>query len=296
MSDRSDHAPGGTPALLAVTGATGGLGGRVAARLAAAGARQRLVVRDPARAPSAGAAEVAVATYSNGPAMRAALEGVDTLFLVSGAEAPDRVAQHVTAIDAAVDAGVRRIVYTSFLRAAPDATFTLARDHWATEQHIRSTGVAHTFLRNSLYVDFLPSMVTDGAIAGPAGEGRVAMVARDDIADVAAAVLTQPGEHDGRTYDVTGPEALTLAEVAAELSRATGRPVVYRPETLSQARASRAHYGAPDYVVEGWISTYAAIATGELAVVSDAVARVAGHPPVTVRDYLAAWAGSAGDS
>jgi NAD(P)H dehydrogenase (quinone) len=103
---------------------------------------------------------------------------------------------------------------------------------------------------------------------------------------VAAAALREPG-HDGRTYDLTGPAALTMAEVAEEILRAAGRPVSYQIETLPQAYESRAHYGAPDWEVAGWVSTYAAIATGELAAVSDAVETVAGHPPMSFARFLA---------
>src|SRR5919107_3702181 len=134
MSDRS----------IAVTGATGTLGGRVAERLAGTdGVRLRLVVRDASRAPDLPGAEV-VATpggYSDGAGFAAALAGVDTLYLVSAAEAEDRVRQHLTAVEAAAAAGVRRIVYTSFVGAGnEDATFTLVRHHGATERAIAATG------------------------------------------------------------------------------------------------------------------------------------------------------------
>src|SRR3954452_10467394 len=133
--------------------------------------------------------------------------------MVSTAEAVDRRDQHRTFIRAAADAGVRRLVYTSFAGAAPHATFTLARDHWATEQHIRDSGLEWTFLRDNLYADFLPFMVgDDGVIRGPAGDGRAAVVAQDDIADAAIAVLRDPTRHAGQTYNLTGPEALTLAD------------------------------------------------------------------------------------
>ena len=161
--------------------------------------------------------------------MRAALSDIETLLLVSASESEDRIARHLSAVDAAVAAGVRRIVYISFVGAAAEATFTLARHHWRTEQHIRSTGIAFTFLRDNLYQDVLPYFVgADGVIRGPAGNGRVGFVARDDIADVAVAVLLDgSGESDGQTYDLTGPQALTLHEVAAALSRASGREVSY---------------------------------------------------------------------
>jgi NAD(P)H dehydrogenase (quinone) len=273
-------------ATVAVTGVTGGLGGRVARRLADGGVAQRLVVRDPARAPELPGAEVVRAAYGDGEAMRRALDGVDTLLLVSASEAVDRVRLHTGAVDAAVAAGVRRIVYVSFLACSPDATFTFARDHWHTEEHLRASGVRHTFLRDSLYLDVFPLFAGgDGVIRGPAGDGRVAAVARDDIADVAVAVLLGDG-HDGRTYDLTGPAAFTLQQAAEELSRASGRAVTYHAETLDEAYASRAGYGAPHWEVTGWVTTYAAIAAGELDLVSDAVATVAARPPMDLAEFL----------
>jgi uncharacterized protein YbjT (DUF2867 family) len=113
----------------------------------------------------------------------------------------------------------------------------------------------------------------------------VAAVARDDIADVATAVLLGGG-HEGRSYDLTGPQALTLAEAAEELSRAAGRPIHYQAETLEEAYASRASFGAPGWEVDGWVTTYVAIANGDLEQVSGDVAAVAGHPPVRLAEFL----------
>jgi uncharacterized protein YbjT (DUF2867 family) len=260
----------------------------VANRLADAGIAQRLILRDPTRAPRLDAADVVRAEYGDGAAARRALDGVTILFMVSGAEAPDRVDQHRSFVDAAVAAGVEHLVYVSFYGAAPDATFTLARDHWATEEHIRATGLRWTFLRDNLYMDFIPAMVgADGTLRGPAGDGRVAAVAQDDIADVAAAVLGRPSTHEGATYDLTGPEALSLVEIAETLSRAAGRTVRYVPETIDEAYASRATYGAPDWQVDAWVSTYTAIAAGEVSGVSDVVDRIAGHAPTSLHALLA---------
>jgi NAD(P)H dehydrogenase (quinone) len=276
------------PSLIAVTGSTGHLGGHVAARLAAAGARQRLVVRDAGRAPELGRAEVAVASYDDVGAMTAALTGADTLLLVSAAEHPERLKQHYNAVDAAAAAGVRRVVYTSFVGAGPDSTFVLGRQHWLTEQRLRESGVTWTFLRDQYYLDFVPFFAGDrGVIAGPAGDGVFAPVARVDVADVATAVLLDDsGGHDGATYDVTGGRLASMAEWAAELAEVTGKPVTYVDETEEEAYASRAGYGAPDWEVEGWVTSYQAIAAGEVAVISDTVERLAGHPPTTLRQLL----------
>ncbi|MBT0769555.1 SDR family oxidoreductase [Kineosporia sp. J2-2] len=275
--------------LLGITGSTGRLGGRVARRLAAAGVAQRLLVRDPARAPQLPGAQAQAITYADTPAVRAALTGVSTLFMVSGTESPDRVTAHRGFVDAAVAAGVRHVVYVSFAGAAPDATFTHARDHWHTEQHLRGSGPAFTFLRDNLYADFLPGLAgDDGVIRGPAGDGQVAAVTQDDIAEVAEVVLRDPAAHAGATYDLTGPQALTLDQVAATLTAVTGREVTYHRETMAEARASRAGYGAPDWEVEAWISTYTAIAAGELAQVSSAVADLTGHPATSLEQLLRA--------
>jgi uncharacterized protein YbjT (DUF2867 family) len=203
MTDSTETSPAsvGEPArasspLVAVTGATGAVGGIVALHLSERGVPLRLVVRDAARAPrlDGAEAEVAVATYGDRAASVEALRGVDTLFMVSAAEAPDRVDQHRSFVDAAVEAGVRHVVYTSFAGASADSVFTLGRDHFATEQHIRESGLAFTFLRDNFYLDFIPLFADErGIIRGPAGDGRVAAVARADVAAVAAVVLLRVG-------------------------------------------------------------------------------------------------------
>jgi uncharacterized protein YbjT (DUF2867 family) len=273
---------------IAVTGATGALGGRVAQRLAALGVAQRLVVRDSARAADMAGTDVAVAAgYHDRDGMTEALRGSDTLFLVSAKESPTRVEDQRTAVDAAVDAGIQRIVYTSFVGAAPDAVFTFARQHHETEEHIRATGLAYTFLRDSLYLDYVPMFASaEGVIAGPAGDGQAAWVARDDVADVAAAVLTEDG-HEGETYDVTGRETSTLAYAAEVLSDFSGRDVTYHEETVHEAYESRADYGAPDWEVEGWVTSFEAVAEGDFDFVTDVVPMLTGHDAQTLREFLA---------
>ncbi len=270
-----------------VTGSTGQLGGRVARRLADAGAAQLLLVRDPARAPQLPLTTVATAAFTDTAAITAAIEPGDTVLMVSASETLDRVAEHTAFVDAVVAAGAGHLVYISFCGAAPDATFTLARDHWATEQYIRASGPDFTFLRDNLYADFLPMMTgADGVLRGPAGSGRVAAVAQDDIADVAAAVLRSPAEHAGETYDLTGPQALTLAEIARIITEETGRDVRYHDQTIEEAYRSRVVYDAPDWQVDAWVSTYTAIANGELDGITDDIERIAGHPATSLAELL----------
>ena len=269
--------------LIAVTGATGEMGSRVATGLAERGLRQRLVVRDVARVPQIAGAEIAAAPggFADGAAMARALTGSMVLLLIPATESPSRIADHTTAVDAAVDAGVERLVYLSFVGASADSTFTFARHHWATEQHIRASGLRWTFVRMNLYMDFIPHFAgQDGVIRGPAGDGRFAAVLRDDLAQAVLAVLTGD-DHDGATYDITGPSAVSLAEIAGLLGAR------YIDESEEEAYASRAVYGAPDWEVEGWVTTYLAIRNGELARVSGDLRRLTGRDGTSLQDFLA---------
>ena len=271
---------------IAVTGASGDLGGRVARELATRGVEQRLIVRDVARAPQLPGADVAVAEYEDSETMAKALEGMGTLFLVSGHEGPERVSLHRKAIEGARLAGVERIVYTSFMSAAPNATFPYARDHSATELAIREAGISLTSMRNSLYADVAPQFVgADGVIRAPAGHGRLAWVARADVARLAAVLLVEPG-HEGQTYDVSGPHAIDLHETARILTKATRRAITYHAETADEARASRS--GNPDWLIEGWIGSYLMLDTGEGSVTSHTIEQLTGRRPMTLSEFLAA--------
>lgn len=286
MASPSELSPSELPEL-AVTGSTGGLGGMLARQLAATGFAQRLLVRDAARAPQLDNAHPVVCSYGDGGASRRALEGAKILFVVSAAEAEDRLQQHYAFVDAAADAGVEHVVYTSFYRAAPDATFTLARDHYATEERIKASGMQYTFLRDNFYLDFLPLLAgEDGVIRGPAGDGVFSGVAREDVARCAHAVLRDPAIHTGKTYDLTGPEELTLAQAAEVLSAGTGRTIRYQPETVEEAYASRAPYGVPQWQLDAWVSTYTAMAAGEMAGLSPDVHGLTGQDPISLAGFL----------
>jgi uncharacterized protein YbjT (DUF2867 family) len=284
---RDSGAPIESGPALAVTGVTGALGGMVSRALAEVGVSQRMLARTPSKAPALPDATVVEFDYADRTACETALSGVETLFFVSGREDEHRLSHHRTVVDAAAAAGVQHVVYTSFVGASPTSTFTLGRDHYATEQFLEASGVAYTFLRDNFYQDLLPYFIgNDGMLRGPAGHGRAAFVARADVARVATAVLQDPEAHAGRTYDLTGPEALTLYEVATLLTTGLRRSVSYVDETVPEAYASRDHYGAPDWQVDAWVSTYTAIRAGELEQVSGDVEALTGRPATGLAQLL----------
>lgn len=272
---------------IALTGVTGHLGGHVARLLSETGVPARHLVRTPARAAALPGADVEEAAYGDARSAEA-LRGIDTLLMVSASESADRVELHRAFIEAAVEAGVRQMVYTSFVGAGDASGFLLGRDHGATEQLIRDSELEHTFLRNSFYAEVFPHFADrDGVIRGPAGTGTVAAVSRTDVAEVAAAVLQQPQLHAAQSYDLTGPAALSLTEIATTLTAVTGRPHRFVDETMAEARASRASFGAPEWLVEAWISTYTAIRDGEHAAVSTDVPRLLSRPATSFADAVA---------
>ncbi|MCC9193220.1 SDR family oxidoreductase [Arthrobacter sp. zg-Y916] len=272
---------------LAVTGATGALGGMVARLLAEADVPQRLLARHTARMPHLPNTPVFATAYADREHAERALQGVKTLFMVSAAENPYRAQDQRTFIDAAKEAGVQHVVYTSFMGAAPHDVFTLGRDHWDTEEYIKANGLKYTFLRNCFYQDILPSFAgRDGVIRGPAADGKFAPVARSDVARSAARILTFPREHEDRIYTLTGPQAITMEQVAKILSRVTGEDITYHAESLDEAVESRRRAGASDWQAVAWATSYAAIATGELSQVSDDVALLTGVAPLSFEDHL----------
>ncbi|MBK4347199.1 SDR family oxidoreductase [Lacisediminihabitans changchengi] len=259
---------------IAITGATGSIGGALFRQLSDAGADVRPISR-------------ADASYADTSGLTAALRGTETVFLVSGRESLHRVLEHESAVEAIANAGAKRVVYLSFYGAAADCTFTFGRDHWHTEQRIRDSGLEFTFLRDNFYQKILPFFADrHGVIRGPAGDGVLSAVADRDVVDVAAAVLQDTG-HNGATYDLTGPADLSMRDIAAALSRVSGREVTFVNETVEEAYVSRAHFGAPKFEVDGWVTTYLAIARGETAGVSGDVAALTGHKPQDFDAFLA---------
>ena len=215
---------------IAVTGATGQLGHLLIERLRARLPAGDIVAlaRTPSKAAGLGV-EVREADYTRPETLETALAGIGTLMMISGSEVGQRVPQHRNLIAAAKAAGVRRIVYTSLLHA-DRSSLSLAPEHVATEAMLRESGLDITLLRNGWYTEnytgSVGAAVAHGTLIGSAGQGRIASAARADFADAAVVVLTTPG-HDGKTYELAGDSAYTLADLAAEISRQTGKDVPY---------------------------------------------------------------------
>lgn len=223
---------------LAITGATGQLGRLVVDALKARAPADQIValVRDPAKAADLGVPARAFDYERPDPA---ALAGVDRLLLISSSEFGRREQQHRNVIEAAKAAGVRHILYTSVLRAEA-SPLDLAHDHRVTEDMIRASGLAYTFLRNGWYQENyaggVAGALANGGFIGASGEGRISGAARADYAEAAAVALTTPG-HEGQVYELAGDESFTLAELAAEVSRQADRSLPYA--NLSEADYAR---------------------------------------------------------
>ncbi|MER7397629.1 SDR family oxidoreductase [Streptomyces sp. NPDC000151] len=278
---------------IVVTGATGQLGRLVIEELLARVPAEQVaaVVRDRAKASSIAArgVEIRVADYGKPETLAGAFRPGDVVLLISGSEVGQRTAQHTAVIDAAKAAGVARLAYTGVL-GGPTADFRLADEHKVTEQAILDSGLTYTFLRNGWYNENytaqIPTQLEHGVV-GSAGDGRVGSAARADYAAAAAVVLTTEG-HDNATYELSGDDAWTLAEYAAELSRQSGKEVAYTDLPAEDLKAVLAGAGVPDAMAEILVDVdTSAIRRGLLQGGSGDLSRLIGRPTTPIADSIA---------
>ena len=288
-----------------VTGASGQFGHAAASQLLDAGEAVIALTLSPEKLADLAArgAEVRAADFDDPASLNSAMAGGETMLLISTTMVGERPRQHGNAIDAAVAAGVRHIVYTSVTDGGnPNHPAVEQHDHYATEQHLKASGAAWTILRDSQYSEAIATAMAIPALAAGSkpdncGDGQIAFVSRDDCVATAVAVLTQPG-HENKTYDVTGPELLSIPEAMAMIAEMAGKPIEVVPvsdeqmfayfDSLGVARkaADVDPNGPIPWASEGMVTFGQAIREGNFAVISDDVERITGRKPRTLRSVL----------
>ncbi|ENO88622.1 SDR family oxidoreductase [Thauera linaloolentis] len=276
---------------IAVTGATGQLGRIVVQKLLGKTSAHDIVAlaRDPAKAANLGVAARA-ADYTNPQSLAAALAGVDKLLLISSSEIGQRATQHRNVIAAARQAGVSLLVYTSLLHA-DRSTLDLADEHRATEADLKASGLPHVILRNGWYTEnytgSIGGALVGGAFLGSAGDGRIASAARADYAEAAVAVLTSAA-HEGKTYELAGDHAYTLTDLAAEISRQTGKDTPYKDLPVAEYAAVLAGVGIPEGFAKAIAGWDAEVAKGVLFDDGRQLSQLIGRQTTPLADTVAA--------
>ncbi|GAB3951447.1 SDR family oxidoreductase [Spirosoma harenae] len=278
--------------MIAITGATGHLGKATLKSLTTKTNPGSLValVRDPAKASdlATNGIQVRQADYNDPESLVKSLAGVDTVVLISSTELGDeRVRQHANVINAAKEAGVKHIFYTSAPNPSPNALFTPAIDHFHTENLIKESGLTYTFFRNNLYLDVLPMMLGDAAQTGklyfPAGDGTVSFALRTDIAEGLASALTSNG-HENKTYEIGAPTAWSFSDIAAALSE-SGNPVEYIDIPNSAYAAELAKH-LPAAAATMYAGLAAGIKQNDFNVPDPTLEKLLGREPVSLVNYL----------
>lgn len=266
---------------IAITGATGQLGKVVVEKLKEKTAAENLValVRTPEKASDLGV-EARVFDYSKPETLVASLKGIDTLLLISGNEIGQRETQHKNVIDAAKEVGVKHIVYTSLLHAST-SEMALAPEHLATENALISSGITYTILRNGWYTEnyagSIPGAIQAGAFIGSAGDGKISSATREDFAEAVAVVLATEG-HDNKIYELAGDDAYTLSDLAAEISKQTGKDIPYNNLPEADYTAILVSFGLPEGFAKVLADSDAKAAKGALYTEDKTLSNLIGRP------------------
>lgn len=278
--------------MIAITGATGQLGQQVFANLLNTTAAHQLVavVRNPAKADALSQQGVVVrqADYGDEAALTRALQGVDKLLIISSSEVGQRAPQHRNIINAAKTAGVKFIAYTSLLHA-DTSPLGLADEHIATEKMLADSGIPYALLRNGWYTEnylaSVPPALEHGVFIGAAGEGKIASATRADYAAAAARVITEEG-HAGKVYELAGDHGWTLSELAAELTKQSGKNVVYQNLSQADFAAALKSVGLPDGLAEMLADSDVGASKGGLFDDSHTLSKLIGRPSTSLADSV----------
>ena len=277
--------------MILVTGATGKTGRALVQELVSMGVAVRAVVRDRAKAAdiAAAGAEIAVADLSRAETLAAIFVGIDKAYLMTAAD-PQQVMLHSNFISAAKQAGVRHIVRHSVRGADPDSPIKLGRWHAISQKELEDSGMVWTHLQPVYnmqnFLTFAATIQSQRAFYAPMRDGALSMVDARDVAAVAATTLVDDIHHRRKTYLITGPEALTFAEAAGQLSAVLGKPVRYTDVSREDARKALLQRGMPEWYVEDLLGFYDFYSTGAGAPVSDVVARITRQPGRRFRQFV----------
>jgi NAD(P)H dehydrogenase (quinone) len=281
---------------LLVTGASGQLGRRVVEILLEKNAGTIIAAtRTPEKLADFAACGVIVrkADFDDPASLATAFAGVDRLLLISTDAVMvtgHRIKQHVNAVTAAENAGVKHIVYTSLVNPGPDSPVTLAPDHDATEKALEATKIGWTVLRENIYADSLVGTINQaiqmGNLFSAGGDGKTAYITREDCAQASAASLASLFE-GRRTLDITGPEALSRDDLAKIASDVSGKTITYVPLTLDILKQNLLAAGLPQPIAELVASFDVGIAQGQFEAVSNSVEELTGRKPIRVADFVA---------
>ncbi len=283
--------------MILVTGATGHFGKAVIDFLIAKGIPSgniAALVRDEAKAADLKSKGVVVkiGDYLQYDTLVNAFKGVDKLLLVSSSDIEDRSLQQANAVNAAKEAGVKYILYTSFERkndteSSPIAF--IAKAHLETDALIRNSGIPYTIFRNNLYMDFIPVFIGDKVletgIYWPAGETKAAFATRADMAEAAAVVLTGEG-HEGKEYGISNTENVSFNSVAEVLSQIAGKPISYTSPSADEYKSALTQAGVPAAYVDMFASFAEAIKQGEFETNTSDLEKLLGRKPTTLAEYL----------
>jgi len=281
--------------MIGVTGAAGQLGRLVIAGLLDKVQPQEIValVRNPAKAQDLAERGVAVrlADYDRPDTLEPALAGVDRLVMISASEVGKRVPQHTAIVNAAKRANVGLVAYTSLLRA-DTSPLGLGQEHRETEALLRASGLPVVLLRNGWYTEnyamAIPAALAHGVLMGCAGDGRISSAARADYAAAAVAIITSGDPEAGRTYELAGDTSYTLADLAAEIARQSGKPVRYQNMSEAEYRAALVQAGLPEPFAALLADSDTGVSKGALFDDGKALSRLIGRPTTPMPEVVAA--------
>ncbi len=274
--------------MILVTGATGNIGSEVLAQLVQAGHAVRVLARDPAKLEKyAGKIEVVKGDLSKPETLDAAFAGVDKAFVLCNAgDLPTLVGN---ATDAAKKAGVKHIVMLSSASVVDEQPTQIGRWHIEGEAKVKASGIPWTMLQPGAFasntLQWVASIKANGAVFLPMGEGKMTPIDPHDIADVAVKVLTEPG-HEGKSYELSGPEALTTAEQLAKISAAIGKPLKYVAVTPEAAREGMAKAGMPEVFINAMLEISARVREGHGWEANGTVEQLLGRKARPYEDWL----------